>query len=438
MSLPPAARSLLAHVPPEFEQRWAARLNWRLRAHPGQLPPPGDWAGWMIRAGRGYGKTLAAAWWITEAAVDNPGWRIGIIAPTFGDVRDICLEGSSGILTVAGDGPPGLPGLGVDVDYNRTLAEITFPNGTRVKGYGAEKPDRLRGPQHHTLWFEEVAAWRDAAKGDVMLTAYNTARLGLRLGGRARWVGTSTPRHNPLILTIDTDPQIVTTRGATADNLDNLSPSFATTVSAYAGTALERQELHGEIIELVGSIIRPEWFTHHQITETGFRLADGTELTPDTTYITCDPALSTKETADWTVFAVWYQTGDHRALVDVYRARLEAPDVVHTAKRLAAKWGASWVGFEATAYQTALVQYAQREGLPARPLRADRDKVTRAQPLAALIRAGKVTFTEAASWLPDLERELVEFPDGPHDDQVDALAYGTVAHARRYTIRKIL
>ena len=127
----------------------------------------------------------------------------------------------------------------------------------------------------------------------------------------------------------------------------------------------------------------------------------------------------------------WAVTPSGKMLVEeVVQERLEAPDVLRRAEQLAMKWGAAWIGFEAVAYQAALVQFARRAGLPARPLKADRDKVTRALPLAARLEAGDVQFRADAPWLEELERELLLFPNAPHDDQVDALAYGMVSAAR--------
>lgn len=436
--LTPSERTLLDQAPDRWARRWTARMKWRFDAHPGQIAPAGEWRGWLLRAGRGYGKTLAGAWDTAEHALDNPQWRIGIVAPTLGDVRDTCLEGETGLLAVLGDGSRTFAGMGLspkEYTYNRSLLEVVFRNGSKVKGYGSEKPDRLRGPQHHRMWFDEVAAWSDAAKGNIMHTTYNNATLGLRLGSDARWVATSTPRYNPLIVHLDEHPRVVTTRGTTHDNIANLAVNFGEDLLGYEGTALERQELLGEIVEHVGQLFRQEWFTYY--TSDGgdrIRMADGRKATLGHRYITCDPALSTKTSADWTVFVVWADAGPAHAVVDVVRARMEAPDVVATARRLCDRHEASWVGFEATSFQSALVQYALREGIPARKLKADRDKVSRAQPLIALLRAGQVVFPAGASWLPDLERELVQFPDGPYDDQVDALAYGVLGHRRTWAL----
>lgn len=448
MTVTSATYTLIEHTDPVHRRMWEARMQWRKSMHAGQIPPEGNWNGWMIQAGRGFGKTLTGAFDACEHAIDNPGYRYGIVAPTLGDVRDTCFEGETGIYQVLTEGTDQYLGMGLiedeDFIYNRSRLEITFPNKARIKGYGSEKPNRLRGPQFHRLWFEELAAWKDAALGDTIQTSYSNAKLGLRLGERAQWIGTSTPRYNELILNIDADPKVMITRGTTYDNIGNLSENFIETILVYEGTPLERQELLGEIVEISGSMFRAVWFSYFEHEGDLLHLADGRTIGWGETsrYITCDPALSLKESADFTVFAVWaivpeskiYDDDDNmvgklpkvRLLIDVVRDRLEAPDIISTGAQLLRKHGASWIGFESVAYQAALVQFARREGLPAMKLKADADKVTRALPLISQLKAGLVQFLAGAPWLEELERELLFFPDGPHDDQVDALAYGAV------------
>ncbi len=448
MTVTPATYTLIEHTDPGHARMWEARMLWRKSMHEGQFPPEEYRLGWLIQAGRGFGKTLTGAFDVVEHALDNPGWRIGVIAPTLGDVRDTCIEGETGVYQVLTEGTDRYAGMGLiedeDFYYNRSRFEIHFLNGSRIKGYGSEKPNRLRGPQFHRLWLEELAAWKDAALGDTIQTSYNNAKLGLRLGDHATWIGTTTPRYNELILNLDADPKVVTTRGTTYDNISNLSENFLESILVYEGTPLEQQELLGEIVEISGSMFRAAWFTYFEREGDLLHLADGRTVGWDETtrFITCDPALSLKETADYTVFAVWALVPEQailndegekvgklpkvRLLIDVVRDRLEAPDIISTGANLLTKHQASWIGFEAVAYQAALVQFARRDGLPAMKLKAVADKVTRALPLISQLKASLVQFLVGAPWLEELERELLFFPDGPHDDQVDALAYGAV------------
>ncbi len=136
--------------------------SWRDVARPEQLPPGGDWLVWIYAAGRGAGKTRAAAEWVHERALSDPGCRIALVGRTPADVRDVMIEGDSGILTIAHEGKP---------SYAPTRRHLVWPNGSAAWTYSAEVPAQLRGPQHNHAWCDEPASWTDARKGDVLDTA---------------------------------------------------------------------------------------------------------------------------------------------------------------------------------------------------------------------------------------------------------------------------
>lgn len=146
-----------------------------------------------------------------------------------------------------------------------------------------------------------------------------------------------------------------------------------------------------------------------------------------------DLAASTKQSADYTVLSSWLMTPQRDLiLLDVDRRRLEAPDQTKMMRAAKDKWGLSFIGVEATAYQLSLVQHAEREGLPVKPLRADRDKVARALTGSAYMESGKLYFPKWASWLPEFEAELYAFPGGKHDDQADTVAYAAIYAGNRH------
>jgi phage terminase large subunit-like protein len=227
-----AAREFEVVQPPE----------WRDIARPEQLPPDGQWLTWAFIAGRGAGKTRSAAEWVQEQAVRDRGCRIALVGRTPADVRDVMIEGESGILAVARPGEKPV--------YQSTKRRLTWPNGSTAYAYSAEVPAQLRGPQHHYAWCDEPTAWTDARKGDVLDTAWNNLMLGLRLGSDPRCVATTTPKPVALIRTILGRKSTAVTRGTTYDNLANLAPSFREEVlAAYEGTRIGRQELLGELLE---------------------------------------------------------------------------------------------------------------------------------------------------------------------------------------------
>ncbi|WP_336857201.1 DNA-packaging protein [Sinomonas albida] len=220
------------------------RPKWRDIARPEQLPPDGEWLVWAFIAGRGAGKTRSGAEWVIDNARSVPGSRGALIGRTPADVRDVMVEGDSGILACS---PPDfMP------EYEPSKRRLTWPNGSVATCYSAEVPSQLRGPQHAWAWADEVSSWTDAAKGDVVDTAWNNLMLGLRLKSPrgTRCFVSSTPKANRLTRAIMAKRTTVVTRGSTYDNLHNLSGTFRDQVlEAYEGTRIGRQELMGELLE---------------------------------------------------------------------------------------------------------------------------------------------------------------------------------------------
>jgi phage terminase large subunit-like protein len=163
------------------------------------------------------------------------GWRVAVVAPTIADARKVCIEGESGILRCL---PPNT------YKWNRSLGELTLANGSQIATYSAEEPARLRGPQHHMAWCDELACWK------YQQETWDMLMFGLRLGQDPRVIVTTTPRATPTVKAIVADTGTHTTRGTTFENRQNLAPSwYASILQAYEGTRLGRQELLAEILE---------------------------------------------------------------------------------------------------------------------------------------------------------------------------------------------
>ncbi|MFN9576394.1 MAG: phage terminase large subunit, partial [Gemmatimonadota bacterium] len=142
-----------------------------------------------------------------------------------------------------------------------------------------------------------------------------------------------------------------------------------------------------------------------------------------------DLAASLRQSGDYTVLLIVGLTartaGRRRAAVlDVVRKRLEGPDQVSMIKEAAAAYVPSVVKVEAVGYALTMVQSLKRElKTKVEPLRPDKDKRSRAIPAAAALARGDILLPKSARWMPEFLAELVAFPHGRHDDQVDALAY---------------
>lgn len=209
-------------------------------ARPTQLTPEGDWLVWLLLAGRGFGKTKTGAEDASDFLRRNERVRMAFVGATFTDFRDTMVEGESGILGVLP--PSALRGGSVESAWNRSLGELFLSNGSRIKGFSAEQPERLRGPQHHRVWADELAAW-------VYPEAWDQMMFGLRLGKRPQAVVTTTPKPTKLVKALLAAPTTHVTTGSTYDNIENLAPTMAAQILAkYEGTRLGRQELYAEML----------------------------------------------------------------------------------------------------------------------------------------------------------------------------------------------
>lgn len=191
-------------------------------------------------AGRGFGKTrVGAEWMARKVFLDPTGHPSAVIAPTYQDVKFTCFEGESGLINVI---PPKLIKA-----YNKSDMIIEMFNCVGevavIRGFTAEKPERLRGPQHARIWADELAAW---PYDDV----WDMAMMGLRLGDKPQALWTTTPKPKDLVRKLTTPkPGRLIVSGSTYDNRANLPDSFFDQLQQYEGTMLGRQELYGELID---------------------------------------------------------------------------------------------------------------------------------------------------------------------------------------------
>jgi phage terminase large subunit-like protein len=386
--------------------KYLYRFQWSRHARPEQLAPAGEWMVWLILAGRGWGKTRTGAEWIKAQALEHAGTRWAVVAPTYADARDTCIEGESGLLSI-------LPTDRVG-NWNRSMGELTLANGSRVKLFSADEPERLRGPQHHGAWCDEPASWRYG------LDAWDQLQFGLRLGDRPRTVVTGTPKPVRLVKQLAARDDVVVTRGSTFDNAANLAPSALAELKArYEGTRLGRQELYAELLlDTPGAL-----WSLNQFEAEGFRVDHPPEL--ERAVVAIDPAVTSDEGADLTgLVAVGLGTDGHlyvladrtlratpdgwaRAAVDLYD-EIEGDRVVAEVNN----------GGD-------LVEHVLRtvdDAVPYRKVTASRGKRLRAEPVAALYEQGRVHHVGG---LVELEDQMVSWtPDvGWSPDRLDALVW---------------
>jgi predicted phage terminase large subunit-like protein len=137
-----------------------------------------------------------------------------------------------------------------------------------------------------------------------------------------------------------------------------------------------------------------------------------------------DTASAIGEKNSYSVCSTWGVIENRYYLLDVFRDRLDFPNLKHTVVRLARAWGASPILIEQAASGLALLQsLGQETSLPAIAVRPKYDKETRVGQVSDLIEAGRVFLPQEEPWLADFEQEILAFPYGKHDDQVDSMTH---------------
>ena len=419
----PEVRAQFDALDPMYKLAWAWRAKWLKKAHKHQLLPHGDWWSiFLLLAGRGAGKTRAAAeqigWW----AWKQPGTRWLVAAPTSSDVRSTCFEGDSGLLSV-------IPAPLIE-DYNKALHELKLTNGSLIKGIPASEPERFRGPQFHGAWCDELAAW------DYLQEAWDQIQFGVRLGKKTHIICTTTPRPKDLIVELigREGDDVVLTTASTYTNLENLSDNFRKQILSYEGTKLGRQEIYAEIIDPEdGGIVKREHF----------RLWPAGKALPKFEYIlqSYDCAATDKNHSDPTAcitFGIFKPTdGPMSALIiDCWQEKLQYPDLrPKVIEEYKISYGEGKEGkrvdlilVEDKSAGISLIQDLQRAHLPVRAYNPGRaDKTQRLNIVSNVIAAGRVWVPESSTkkgyvrdWAEGAISQICSVPESTPDDYVDA------------------
>ena len=389
------------------EQAKAMLYDWRgFNARRDQVIPDGDWAIWMVMAGRGFGKTRTGAEAVREEVTANRSGHIGLIAETAADARDVMVAELLRCFSKI-DRPV----------YTASRRKLEFANGAIATTYNATEPDQLRGPQHDFLWHDELAKWRYARE------TWDQAQFGLRLGEFPRQIITTTPRPIELIKAIiaGKEGKVHLTRGKTTDNRANLAANFITQIQArYAGTRLGRQELDAEILgDLPGAL----W---SMASLDAYRLREAPKM--GRIVVSVDPAVTDNEGSDKHGIIVAGLAEDQRGIVLEDASLNGGPnDWAKRAVSLYRSWGADGIvvevnqGGDMVAHTLRTVDH----DCNIIEVRASRGKHIRAEPIAALYEQGRVAHVGAFS---ELEGQMCQMTQHGYEgdgspDSLDALVW---------------
>jgi phage terminase large subunit-like protein len=401
------------------EEREKLSYEWRFWARDNQLAPDGDWRVWLLLAGRGFGKTRAAVEWIRER-VDEGAKHLILAGATAADVRDIMIEGESGVLATA-------PSW-MRPHYEPSKSRLTWPNGARATLISADEPERFRGKQCDTFWADELASWRYPEAWDQLVLGF---RLGVHYGVTPRGMVSTTPRPTQMIRALVADKRTVVTRGSTYDNIANLADEFVEQVRAqYEGTRLGRQELHAEILEDVADAL----WSYDSIATA--RKAEKPQLTR--IVVAVDPSgcsgPADKRSDEVGISVCGLDADGLLYILEDASGRMGPQGPLGWGAKVCAlfrKWNADHIVCE-TNYGGAMVAAtlsAVDPNVPVREVTASRGKHVRAEPVSVLFAKGRAYFV---GMFKELEEQLVQFSSAGYmgktsPDRADAMVWGAYA-----------
>ena len=364
-----------------------------------QIIPEVDWRTWVLLGGRGSGKTHAGANWINEMARE-PGVRLALVGPTLHDVREVMVEGPSGLKA--------LPEKDHRPRWEAGRKRLVWPNHSVAYAFSAEDPDSLRGPQFHHGWADEFCAWR---RPEAVL---ENLRLGLRLGDNPQLMVTTTPRPMPALRRLLSQPDTAQERAPTAANRHLPERFLAHLRTLYAGTRLEAQELDGLIVEAEGALFRAEDLA---------RARGSRPARLDRIVVAVDPPASAGGDACGIVVA-GRRDGRAYVLADRSVRGLSPNGWARCVAEAVKDFDAAAVIAEANQGGEMVRTILSQAGCEAtiKLVHASRAKAARAEPVAALYEQGRVTHCGA---FPALEEELMALggEGGPSPDRADALVW---------------
>ena len=393
-------------------ETFSLRTEWLRIARDKQLQPKIPHYIWLILAGRGWGKTRTGAQDIALYALRNKNVNCAVVAPTAGDLRRVCFGGQSGLLSI-------IPkdcylNSKSQKGYSSSVSEIRLFNGSKITGYAAQEPDRLRGPQFHRAWCDELAAWRYPEAFDQLM-------FGLRLGENPQCVITTTPKPTKIIKELIERDDVQVTSGSTFENEENLAESALTMLrDKYEGTTLGRQELYAEVIETIDGAL----WNQEMIERT--RISKETEKELSKIIVAIDPAVTSNKNSDETgIIVVGKDYSNNFYVLEDCSGRHSAEKWGTIAVNLYHDWDANYIVAE-TNNGGDLVERLIRNidtRVPFRSVRATRGKILRAEPISSLYEQNRVRHLGV---FPELEQQMCSYTGETNTspDRLDALVWG--------------
>jgi len=313
------------------------------------------------------------------------------------------IEGHEGSMDTAGIGGP-ITGKGANV----LIIDDPIKN-----------PEEANSPTFRDKiweWYDTVARTRLHPEGGtvVVMTRWHRDDLAGRLLKEEGWDLLSLPA-----IAIENDPMGRRPGEALWPQrfpIDFLLKERKAKMDAYNWNSLYQQNP----IERGGNILKRSWWQYYDVVPASFhRIVQS-----------WDTAFKTGKSSDYSVCTTWGETELGFFLLDVWRRRVEFPELKRAFVEVYNRWRPYAVVVEDEASGQSLIQEAARgTTIPILPIRVDRDKEARANLITPLLESRRVWVPTPKivdgvtypTWLKDFLDECEYFPSGEHDDQVDTL-----------------
>ena len=365
----------------------------------------------LLLCGRGWGKSHWLSNHINHTALNNPGIRIGLMAPTHKVLKNVSFLGDSGLINNLH--PDVL--LDTKFEFNKSDLNITYPNGSILTSYSAESYDRTRGEQTHVFYTEETAAWMYDKE------AFEACRLVNRLdykGRRPMMYIATTPRPTKLIKDLASDPETLLVKGITEHNYF-LSPDYIETLRKKLTDRMFRQECLAEILsDNIYAL---------------FKMSDIEQYRVDNypplkrIIVAIDPAASSNEDSDETGIIVAGLGHDRHCYIleDATCTAATPEEWSRVAVNMYRKWSADRIVAEKNQggdMVRSVIRSADRSLPPCKLVHASKGKEIRAEPVSAYYEHGEVHHVGR---FVELERQMTEWNpvNGKSPDRLDALVW---------------
>lgn len=377
--------------------------SWELKARDKQLEPlEREWHTWLILAGRGWGKSLTGANMVRSYVESGRAMRIGLIAQTSADARDVMIDGKSGILAVSPDENRPL--------YEPSKRRLTWSNGAIATSFSAEEPESLRGYEFDFIWCDELAKWKYPEY------TWDMMKFALRGGKNPRVIVTTTPKPIQLVKDLVKDPHTYITTGSTFENVALPDAFIQHIKDKYEGTRLGKQELYAEILMDNQNAL---W---KRADIENYRVIKAPDL--KRIVVAIDPSTTNNANSDETgIIVAGIDENDHAYILEDLSLKTSPQQWAKVAVSAYHKYKADKIIAEANQGGDMIEQVLKTvdENIPFKKVHASRGKITRAEPIASKYEQGKVHHV---GFFAELEDQLCEWEQGMKSpDRLDALVW---------------